>query len=484
MGSIKVSLKSEPIPGKRKRFNVVFKVQDTGCGMTKDYLENHLFRPFSQENSLMEGSGLGMSLVAKIVKSMGGKIQVQSEKDVGTLMTVIVPVEQDRKSLSNTARGMALSDGLSVSIFGNQSSGVDFSAHDKTHIMLLKNLEHNCKDLGVQVTVPNGSMLDGDIIFVTEHDLSAYQHALDDGQQPHTEIHKPVVLLCNNAVSARLLRLSNSLPHTCIQYIAQPYGPARLRTAMQSCLDFIERSKSVLDSGPESEVPAVVSAVTSLDNEISSRHLTSLPKSVSLHAIAGADISLPNTSTVGGSNDLASCGHRSVEARHHFPIHLQEPNEPEAQTACPTGLSLLLVDDNKVNLRLLMNYASKNGHFNLTAMDGQQAVEAYRRAYERDIEMASHTLNPGNPSNRPQVILMDINMPVLDGFEATRQIRVFEQQHALQPARVIALTGLGSASAQQEAFSSGVDMFLTKPVRLKDLTKILDEIRDERASHS
>lgn len=74
---------------------------------------------------------------------------------------------------------------------------------------------------------------------------------------------------------------------------------------------------------------------------------------------------------------------------------------------------------------------------------------------------------------------MDINMPILNGFEATRQIRGFEKQKGLSPpATIIALTGLGSAEAQQEAFSSGVDLFLTKPVRLKELTKILEGIQN------
>ena len=68
-------------------------------------------------------------------------------------------------------------------------------------------------------------------------------------------------------------------------------------------------------------------------------------------------------------------------------------------------------------------------------------------------------------------------MPVMDGFEATREIRAFEQAHGSKPATIIALTGLGSAEAQHEAFVSGIDMFLTKPVRLKELTRLLDEIR-------
>lgn len=67
----------------------------------------------------------------------------------------------------------------------------------------------------------------------------------------------------------------------------------------------------------------------------------------------------------------------------------------------------------------------------------------------------------------------DINMPVMDGLEATRAIRAFEQQSRLKPANIIALTGLASASAQQEAFASGVNLFLTKPVRLKELSNVL-----------
>lgn len=81
------------------------------------------------------------------------------------------------------------------------------------------------------------------------------------------------------------------------------------------------------------------------------------------------------------------------------------------------------------------------------------------------------------PPGKPHVVLMDINMPVLDGFEATRRIRKFEKQERLEAATIIALTGLGSTDAQQEAYGSGVDLFLTKPVRLKELTRILASLK-------
>ena len=96
-GFIHVSLKSSIIPGKKKRFNAILSITDSGLGMTKDFVENHLFRAFSQENSLAEGTGLGMSLVAKILKALGGRIEVTSEKGQGTTMTVICPMDHSRR---------------------------------------------------------------------------------------------------------------------------------------------------------------------------------------------------------------------------------------------------------------------------------------------------------------------------------------------------------------------------------------------------
>jgi len=66
-------------------------------------------------------------------------------------------------------------------------------------------------------------------------------------------------------------------------------------------------------------------------------------------------------------------------------------------------------------------------------------------------------------------------MPIMDGMEATRAIRNLERDRRQKPAMIIALTGLGSATSQEEAFSNGINLFLTKPVRFKDLRKILND---------
>lgn len=68
-------------------------------------------------------------------------------------------------------------------------------------------------------------------------------------------------------------------------------------------------------------------------------------------------------------------------------------------------------------------------------------------------------------------------MPVMDGFEATRNIRAIEKERNTgeNPAIIIALTGLSSHKAESEAIGSGIDLFLTKPVAFKQVTKILNE---------
>ncbi|TKA57871.1 hypothetical protein B0A49_11387 [Cryomyces minteri] len=168
------------------------------------------------------------------------------------------------------------------------------------------------------------------------------------------------------------------------------------------------------------------------------------------------------------------------------------PSSSPTDAANPTRpFTILMVDDNRINLQLLVTYMNRNRHTYETATNGLEAVETYKS------HLLSHPQSPRppspsdassaaafesvvvSPSERPKafdVVLMDISMPIMDGLEATRNIRQYERERGLKPSTVIALTGLASATAQQEAFSSGIDLFLTKPVRLKELTKILERV--------
>jgi CheY-like chemotaxis protein len=127
----------------------------------------------------------------------------------------------------------------------------------------------------------------------------------------------------------------------------------------------------------------------------------------------------------------------------------------------PSGqkrLSMLLVEDNPINLKLLVASFKKMGHSYETATDGSEAVSAYRRA-ERKFD----------------IVFMDIQMPVMDGMEASVLIRKFEKQNDLPSTIIIALTALTSLQAEQEAMDSGADRFMSKPVSMKKLRDVVEE---------
>ena len=144
-----------------------------------------------------------------------------------------------------------------------------------------------------------------------------------------------------------------------------------------------------------------------------------------------------------------------------------QPPQPLAHEERPPRL--LLVDDNHINLRLLQTFMKKRKYKYVdSAENGQLAVQA-----------------AASQEHGYDIIFMDISMPVMNGFEATRAIRDIEDEARAKqgegesrPALIIALTGLASDRDQTEAFTSGVDLFMTKPVSFKEVGKLLDNWED------
>src|SRR5689334_2749463 len=103
---------------------------------------------------------------------------------------------------------------------------------------------------------------------------------------------------------------------------------------------------------------------------------------------------------------------------------------------------ILLVEDNAENWEMLSRRLSRRGYAIVVARDGQQAVD-----------MAL--------SERPDLILMDMNMPVLDGWEATRRIREAEATRCVP---IIAVTAHGLAGDREKILEAGCDDHHAKPV--------------------
>lgn len=176
----------------------------------------------------------------------------------------------------------------------------------------------------------------------------------------------------------------------------------------------------------------------------------------------------------------------SLTAAETLPPRPLRPVIPRRDTsirASPKHIrNVLLVDDNKINLQLLIMHVKKTGHTYETATNGIEALEAYKGAHN---ECQSSTDTNGHDPKKDKLrspfdfVLMDVSMPMMDGLDSTRHIRSFERENNIAPTTIIALTGLASAAAQQEAYSSGVNTFMTKPVKLKELNKIFEKEEGE-----
>jgi two-component system, cell cycle response regulator DivK len=112
---------------------------------------------------------------------------------------------------------------------------------------------------------------------------------------------------------------------------------------------------------------------------------------------------------------------------------------------------ILLVEDNEMNRDMLSRRLTRKGFEVVMALDGQQAVEAAA-------------------AQNPDLILMDMSLPVIDGWEATRRIKAAAATSGIP---VIALTAHAMADDRDKALAAGCDDYDTKPV---DLPRLLDKI--------
>ena len=127
---------------------------------------------------------------------------------------------------------------------------------------------------------------------------------------------------------------------------------------------------------------------------------------------------------------------------------IREQHEPRG---C---LRVLLAEDNPVNQKVMVRMLEKRGHFVAVAGNGREAVQALER----------ETFD---------LVLMDVQMPEMDGYEATSAIRANERGGTRrQP--IFALTAHAMKGVQERCIAAGMDGYLTKPIGAKDLDSVLD----------
>ncbi|KAF2773062.1 hypothetical protein EJ03DRAFT_341296 [Teratosphaeria nubilosa] len=465
-GFVKVSLSVAPSATEPELTNVTLIATDTGRGMSRRYQQFGLWQHFSQENSHAKGTGLGLRLVRNTVEDMGGTIGVESCLGSGTAVKVVVPLLRSGRGSSASS---STTDPTGLDRFRNSSftllgfgDGPDDNERAKASNQELRSsvtlaLQH----LGLKFAE---NVEHSDIQVVTE----ALARHLLLSESDSTAFRKPTIVLCNSIASTRTLAAAPSASARLRRavIVAQPLGPRKLIRASRRCFEgdigyhIRSGNNSDNDDGDDEGAGEVFA-----------------PGS----GPASAEMVMPNTnrqlnyvteSPVGSHGSSWSADTTTAEFQ-------QFDRQTQASSSPGLGPCVLLVDDNHLNLVLLQAFMRKMKRPFTSAVNGVEAVEAYSQAHDRTwVETAGGNARP------PDTVLMDITMPVMDGLEATRKIREYERQRGVVPAKIIAVTAMGTPQAEQEAFSSGIDLFLTKPVRLNKLTEFmnLDVSQDGKAT--
>ncbi|PKQ65474.1 hypothetical protein BZG02_00255 [Labilibaculum filiforme] len=136
---------------------------------------------------------------------------------------------------------------------------------------------------------------------------------------------------------------------------------------------------------------------------------------------------------------------------------IQEIMTEDQNIIPPSNLSILVAEDNPINQKVVTLTLRMMGLSCDIAKNGLEALEMYKK-------------------DRYQVILMDMQMPVLDGISATKKIRAFEQSETIvEPAYIIALTANVFIEDKQRCIEAGMNDFISKPFKEDGLRKILNQ---------
>ncbi|KAI4715650.1 hypothetical protein E4T48_08160 [Aureobasidium sp. EXF-10727] len=426
-GTITVSLqyKKSDHPDKAQ---VSLTIEDTGQGIGSEYLRNHLYTPFMQENTHAVGTGLGLSIVKQIIKDFGGHITFESELGRGTKVVVSfnATFEEDAESEIHVPK---CADGGNLKVALSNSLGT--TDGERTRDKIIKtNTCKTCEEwLGCQTQ--SVSVSDGadtfDVCILAEADYDQWQEKRRNlrGQPP------PMIVLGSISASS-VVRQSASKNAI---FINQPFGPRKMSRALAAALQ--SRVQSNPTSGNQT-LGAIATSPSAL--QILTKPANTDPPPTYAESRPGLNTSVPPTPTSPEKNAT--------------------PRINDITNGEATNLrKVLLVEDNSINMKLLVATMRKLRRPYTCAGNGLEAVTAYASA----------------PSSYA-LLLMDISMPVMDGFTATELIRNLEEKNKWNRCTIMALTGVGDAEAKKRAFLAGVDDFMTKPVSMAKLGGIIKNL--------
>ncbi|KAK3671865.1 hypothetical protein LTR78_008231 [Recurvomyces mirabilis] len=434
-GCVRISLAVETVVDSPSS-SIVLRVQDTGKGIPADFLKHKLFTPFAQNDSLGIGVGIGLSLVKLEVDSLGGTINIDSRRSVGTTVIVRLPVTATTSVQPLGQQQHVGGPAAKVQLYAPLKSRGEIQLADGLD-MLQASLKTTLLARSQARMLDHETLESPDVMLVLKEDLPEFLRESSEKRS------LPLVLLCPPVSHTGITTPPDDVSVVC------PFLPVTMVAAISSLL-------------------AKVASTPAIDRPIAARNDSHAALKVLSEAVRLLHVNDQRISSLLAQPTIIT----DSDAEHSEQLrYFQGASQiPKDVTADPRSPSLLLVDDNLVNLKVLAMYTNKCGILApALASGGQEAIDAHLAA----ISLEGHRAF--------DIIFMDLSMPGVSGFDATAAIRRREAKaRTAVPVYIVALTGLVSAKDRKAAFEAGVDIYLTKPAKIKDIQVVVEVWRQLR----
>ncbi|MDR1963269.1 MAG: response regulator [Planctomycetaceae bacterium] len=418
-GGIQINVTLESV--QESKLKIRFSVRDTGIGIPQDRIDR-LFKAFSQvdvsHNRLYGGTGLGLAISKKLVNLMGGEIGVESKKGDGSTFWFTIPLDCDPKIIP-----CLLSESIECQ---HHIENCPFSD------------EIFCNAIVYRKTI-SGDHIKGQTALVIDDNLSqrgTLQTQLSDwglscsvsgSDEAMTQIKQDwkkytktfELLIINNTLSNTTgVELVHQILKQCQQKVTQIPQIILLRSLDEDWdMGFFQERDVAVISKPIS--------VSTLFDSVMNRLLA-------------ADIQMKLESGIITTDTLKKVTKwRKTEKK--------EQTENRFLSKLAGKIHILVVEDNRVNQIVAKNLLLEAGFTCDLALNGNEACDTVRK---QDYDL----------------ILMDCQMPEMDGYEATDLIRQWELEQGKKRTPIIALTANATKEDIQKCLDAGMDAFCSKPI--------------------
>lgn len=433
------------------------RVKDTGIGIPADQLAK-LFQPFTQADASTTrkygGTGLGLAIIRRLTQLMNGDVRAESEEGQGSTFIFTITTQAARGPLSPYMQRNVMD------FVGKQLLVVE------SRVSRHAGMRHFLSYWGFQVTIvlpedaaralhaaPQTDIVMSDLV-LPSRDGDALQNMIDtlDAARAARQTY-PIVSILLSTFSRQDLQQHNIMsPVRHDIFLLRPCGKPRMFDAlMRGILRELnaETGNQSVQTNGQIHRPALSAAFAANSGAATPLTITE-PVRLSETPIDQRE----------NGRDVPEAGNNAL------PLPLQV-----AQKA----LNILVAEDNEINQRVIFGML-KNLNQNVSLVEnGRLAVAAV---------IASFAAAPNNDIYKPfDLILMDIHMPELDGVSAMHEIRGYFH-NCLQRQRcppIVAMTAHAMAGDREYYLESGMDDYLSKPIKKAHLFKLLARLSTDRA---